>query len=56
MFLFFFPPVVQALIGAVLLVIGLTLVHSVIISGVGLVGVAIGGVRYVRSRRPNGSR
>ena len=56
MFLFFFPPVVQALIGVVLLVIGLTLVHSVIFAGVGLVGVAIGGVRYVRSRRPNDSR
>jgi hypothetical protein len=35
-------------------VVGLALVHSTIIAGVGLVGVAIGGVRYIRSRRPNG--
>jgi hypothetical protein len=56
MFLFFFPPVVQALIGVVVLVLGLALAHSVIIAGVGLVGVAIGGVRYVRSRRPKGSQ
>jgi hypothetical protein len=45
---------VQVLIGVVTLVIGLALVHSVITAGIGVVGVAVGGVRYVRSRRPNG--
>jgi uncharacterized membrane protein len=54
MLLFFLPPVAQVLIGVVILVVGLALVHSTIIAGIGLVGVAVGGVRYVRSRRPNG--
>jgi hypothetical protein len=54
MLLFFLPPIVQVLISVVILVVGLALVHSTIIAGVGLVGVAIGGVRYIRSRRPNG--
>ena len=54
MVLFFLPPVVQALIGIVILVLGLALAHSVIIAGIGVLGVAFGGVRYVRSRRANG--
>jgi hypothetical protein len=54
MLLFFLPPVVQAAIGVVILVVGLALAHSVIIAGIGVGGVAVGGVRYVRSRRPNG--
>ena len=54
MLLFFLPPLVQVAIGIVTLVIGMALLHSAIIAGFGVVGVAIGGVRYVRSRRPNG--
>lgn len=54
MLLFFLPPVVQVAIGVVTLVIAIALLHSVIIAGIGVVGVAVGGVRYVRSRRPNG--
>ena len=54
MLLFFLPPVVQAAIGVVILVVGLVLLHSVIIAGAGLAGVAVGGVRYVRSRQANG--
>jgi hypothetical protein len=56
MLLFFLPPVVQAAIGVVILVVGLVLLHSVIIAGAGLAGVAVGGVRYVRSRQANGPR
>jgi hypothetical protein len=54
MLLFFLPPVVQVAIGVVILIVGLALVHSTIIVGVGVLGVAVGGVRYVRSRRANG--
>jgi xanthine/uracil permease len=54
MLLFFLPPVIQVVIGVVILVIGLALLHSVILAAAGLVGVAVGGVRYVRSRRSNG--
>jgi hypothetical protein len=54
MLLFLLPAVVQVLIGVVILVVGLALVHSTILAGIGVVGVAVGGVRYVRSRRPNG--
>jgi hypothetical protein len=54
MLLFFLPPVVQAAIGVVILVIGLVLLHSVIIVVAGVLGVAVGGVRYVRSRQANG--
>jgi hypothetical protein len=54
MFLFFLPPVVQVAIGVVGLVIGLALLHSVIIAGAGVVGIAVGATRYIRSRRPNG--
>jgi len=54
MLLFFLPPVVQVAIGVVGFVIGLALLHSVIIAGIGAVGIAVGAARYVRSRRPNG--
>jgi hypothetical protein len=53
MFLFFLPPVVQVAIGVVGLVIGLALLHSVIIAGAGVVGIAVGAARFIRSRRPN---
>jgi|HubBroStandDraft_1064217.scaffolds.fasta_scaffold4842883_1 hypothetical protein len=55
MVLFFLPPVVQALIGVVGLVFGLAL-HSVIIAAVGVVGIGVGGARWMRSRRNGGSR
>jgi uncharacterized membrane protein (Fun14 family) len=55
MLLFLLPPVVQVLIGVVILVIGIALLHSTILAGVGVLGVAVGGVRYVRSRRANGT-
>jgi hypothetical protein len=53
MLLFFLPPIVQVAIGVVVLVVGLAL-HMVIIAGIGVVGIAVGATRYVRSRRPNG--
>jgi hypothetical protein len=53
MLLFFLPPVVQVAIGVVIAVIGLVLLHSVIIVVAGVLGVAVGGVRYVRSRQAN---
>ncbi len=54
MLLFFLPPVVQVLIGVVILVVALAVVHMYIIAGIGLVGIAVGSTRYVRSRRANG--
>ena len=54
MLLFFLPPIVQAAIGVVILVVGLVLLHSVLLAGVGVLGVAVGAIRYARSRRPNG--
>ena len=54
--LFFFPAKIQVAVGVVLLVAGLAVLHSLIIAGVGVLGVAFGAVRVVRSRRPNGSR
>jgi len=53
MLLFLLPPIVQVLIGVAGLVIGLA-VGMPIIAGVGVVGIAVGTTRYVRSRRPNG--
>jgi hypothetical protein len=50
MLLFFLPPVVQVAIGIVVVVIGVAL-HMVIITGIGVVGLAIGATRFVRSRR-----
>jgi hypothetical protein len=52
--LFFFPAKIQAVVGVVLIVAGLTVVHSFIMVGLGVLGVAFGATRYVRSRRPNG--
>jgi hypothetical protein len=53
MLLFFLPPLVQVAIGVVGLVVGLAL-HMVIIAGIGVVGIAVGATRFVRSRRSNG--
>jgi hypothetical protein len=54
MVLFFLPPAVQAAIGVVIAIVGLALLHSYVIAGVGLAGIAVGAVRYVRSRRRTG--
>jgi uncharacterized membrane protein (Fun14 family) len=54
MLLFLLPPAVQVAIGVVVFVVGLAVVHMYIIAGIGLVGIAVGATRYVRSRRPNG--
>ena len=54
--LFFFPAKIQVAVGIVLLVVGLAVMHSVIIAGVGVLGVAFGAVRVVRTQRPNGSQ
>jgi xanthine/uracil permease len=54
MFMFFLPPVVQVVIGVVILVVGLALFHSVIIAAVGGVGLAVGAVRWVRKQRGTG--
>jgi hypothetical protein len=52
--LFFFPAKIQAAVGVVLIVAGLTVLHSFILTGLGVLGVAFGATRYVRSRRANG--
>jgi hypothetical protein len=52
--LFFFPAKIQVVAGVVLIVAGLTVLHSFILAGLGLAGVAFGSARYVRSRRANG--
>jgi|HubBroStandDraft_1064217.scaffolds.fasta_scaffold57417_3 uncharacterized membrane protein (Fun14 family) len=54
--LFFFPAKVQIVAGVVLLVVGLAVLHSFILAGVGVLGVAFGASRYLRSRRLNGSQ
>jgi uncharacterized membrane protein (Fun14 family) len=51
--LFFFPAKVQIVAGVVLLVVGLAVLHSFILAGVGVLGVAFGATRYLRSRRLN---
>ncbi len=51
MFLFFVPPVVQAVVGVAVIAGGLVL-HSYIIAGVGVASLVIGGARWAtRSRR-----
>jgi hypothetical protein len=50
---FFLPPVVAVVIGVVVLAVGLAL-HIPVIAGVGVVALAIGGVRYASSRRGKG--
>jgi hypothetical protein len=52
--LFFFPPRIQIVVGVVMIVVGLAVLHGFILAGVGVVGVAFGAARYVRSRRTNG--
>jgi hypothetical protein len=52
MLLFFLPAVVQVLIGVVILVVGLALVHSTILAGIGVAGVAVGGIRTWRRQVP----
>jgi hypothetical protein len=52
--LFFFPAKVQVVAGIVLLVVGLAVLHSFITAGLGVLGVAFGATRIVRSRRSNG--
>jgi hypothetical protein len=54
--MFFLPPVVQVIIGVVILVIGLALVHSTVLVAIGILGVAVGSVRYVRRQGGNGVR
>jgi hypothetical protein len=54
--LFFFPAKIQVAVGVVVAVVGLTVLHSFILAGVGVLGVAFGATRYVRSRRLNGSQ
>jgi hypothetical protein len=53
--LLFLPPVVQAVIGVIVLVIAVVL-HSVILSALGVLGLAVGGYRWTRSRRKAGYR
>ena len=53
MLLFLLPPIVQAVIGVIVLVVGVAL-HSVIIAAIGVLGLAVGGFRWVRSRRLGG--
>ena len=40
--LFFFPAKIQAVVGVVMIVAGLTVVHSFIMVGLGVVGIAFG--------------
>jgi hypothetical protein len=54
MLMFFLPPVVQVALGVVILVVGLAVAHTYVIAGIGILGIAIGATRYVRSRRPHG--
>ncbi len=56
MLLFLLPPVVQVVIGAIVLVIGVVALHSVIVVAVGAVGLAVGGYRWTRSRKKGGYR
>jgi hypothetical protein len=51
--LFFFPAKVQVVVGIVLLVVGIAVLHSFITAGLGVLGLAFGTARYVRSRRSN---
>jgi putative effector of murein hydrolase LrgA (UPF0299 family) len=54
MLLFFLPPVVQVAISVVIAVVGLALLHSYIVAGIAVAGIAVGVTRYVRSRRQTG--
>jgi len=52
--LFFFPAKIQAVVGVVFIVAGLTVLHSFILVALGAAGVAFGATRYVRSRHTGG--
>ena len=52
--LFFFPAKIQAVVGVIFIVVGLTVLHSFVMAGLGVLGVAFGVTRYVRSHRANG--
>jgi hypothetical protein len=56
MLMFFLPPVVQVVIGVLILVVGLALLHSTLLAAIGILGVAVGGARYLRRRSGNGVR
>jgi hypothetical protein len=53
MLLLLLPPIVQVLIGVAVIVVGLA-VHMYIVAAIGVVGLAVGATRYVRSRRSTG--
>jgi hypothetical protein len=55
MMLFFLPPAIQALIGAAVIAAGL-FVHNVPVLVVGVLGLAVGGVRWVARKRNGGAR
>jgi hypothetical protein len=50
----FLPPVVAVILGVIVLVVGLAVVHSTVLIAFGVIGVAVGAVRYVRRQRGNG--
>jgi hypothetical protein len=50
----FLPPVVAVILGVIVLVVGLAVVHSTVLVAFGVIGVAVGGVRYLRRQRGNG--
>lgn len=52
--LFFFPAKVQLVVGVVLIVVGLAVVHSFVMAGIGVLGVAFSASRLFRTRRPGG--
>lgn len=51
----FLPPVVAVIIGVIVLVVGLVAVHSTVLVAVGVLSLAVGGVRYLRRQRGNGT-
>jgi hypothetical protein len=50
----FFPPVIAIIIGVIVLVVGLAVVHSTVLVAMGVLGLAVGGVRYLRRQRGHG--
>ncbi len=50
----FLPPVVAVIIGVIVLVVGLAVVHSTVLVAIGVLSLAVGGVRYLRRQRGNG--
>lgn len=54
MFLFFFPPVVQALIGVAILGAGVA-THLAILDAIGCLAIAVGGYRWLRKRNSGGA-